>query len=427
MLLKLKTRFGAVNNFVKRHILAIALLISFAAQLSAIVEYDAFGEFTTTNFRHGGLFHDTPSYIVAANDLAHGSFNDFRTPVYPALIAVAQFISAKHFAHIIIVVQLIVFYISMIYLYRLCRRLKLSPYISLAVLMIHGCLPMNAFWNTLVQTESLAISISVIFCYRLVDWYRNAVSWRKTTLLCLDLTLLLFLRPSFLYLIIVVAITAILLLSIHRRRHALHALACLAVSGSLMIGYCADIQAKVGVFTPSTVAIHNDEVNALDIGLLKSENISNPTLKQRVKDFEAIGHRINVWDAPDFYGLPDTLVYNGLQSLKNIDRAGWYRKVLTTNFNASLLAPAIGFKYRAIKFPVVYILLIAAAIAGLLYWYRQHRPPLIDIAFWLMCVGNIAVDLLGSFAEWRRLFAPSAIIFVVLLAHLITLKTKFFS
>jgi hypothetical protein len=191
-------------------------------------------------------------------------------------------------------------------------------------------------------------------------------------------------------------------------------LVVVGISLATLFCYCEQMQSKTGVFTTSSVQPNNEYVIACNIGLLTSKNVTDPTIRQRVLEFEKKGVRDNVWDVPNFWDLPLKQQVDEIQRIKSHNIVEWYVKTFLDNLRRSCTDDISGCNH--VDFPIVYLLLLITGVYLVYDWFRTHTCQIVTLFLWLMCVGNIMVNLLGSYAEWTRLFVPSIPMFIMLLA-----------
>jgi hypothetical protein len=214
---------------------------------------------------------------------------------------------------------------------------------------------------------------------------------------------------------IALAIIAILYLIKSKYREGLQLLSIVGITVLLLFGYCKQIEAKTGVFVVTGVKYNNEFVIAYNIGKLTPENVSDSTIRQRVIDFEKKNCREDIWDIPDIWELPLKQKHDEIQRIKSQDIVGWYTKTLIDNLKRDSAG-----SYRISVFHIVYLLIIILGVAIAVDWYRKRECPIIPLLLWLMCTGNTMVNLLGSFAEWGRLFLPSMPMLIMLTAWIFT-------
>ncbi len=360
---------------------------------------------------------DSPGYYWAADELAQGELDAFRTPVYPLFFVITGFISESLKLWLVALLQIVTFYISVVAFYKICKRLRLSVNIAIIATCVYAFCPRLLYNNMMMMTESFAVSVGVFMAYYFVKWLQDN-DWKSYVAILLTAVFLVFIRPSFVYLPIALGIISIALLIIRHYRRGLQLLLCVGVVGGLLFGYCKMMELKYGVFTPSTVSIQNQYIIALNNGTFKSDNITNPKIKQRVLEFEENGSfRASIWEGPDLSGIDIKDLNNELSLLKS-NKLAWYIRTVKSNLMGFMDSPVVSINEHNIfiTFGQLCVILIVVFFALVIYIAKFKDVPVFSILLWLICVGNIFVNILGSYAEWARLFMPSLPIFILLCA-----------
>lgn len=396
-----------------------------ANPLSAIVSGSIIIELLFFISNGPDFYFDTASYDHAAQVLASGEIDVTRTPVYPLLIAFAEFIAGSLKFWIVALVQCVVFTLSIVCFYKIARELKFSVTLSVISTVTYLVLVQLMFTVSSILTEIISVSMSVFLIYYFIRWLHNN-NWRYIGLFLLFSILLVFTRPSFVYLAVAVAMMAFLFFFTRQFRRALQMLLCCCVTTGLLLGYCKMMESKTQVFTPSTVTIFNQYVMAHYAGYLRPDNISNPKIKQRVIDLQKRHYQ----DFTQFFNCNDISIKEFDDELTRLkgDPFNWYFLTFKINLFDFFKAPVVTFYAyphpnfmglsNFLTFWQLCIVLLVITVYIVVYWIKFSQAPLFSIFLWLMCVGNIAVNLFGSFGEWSRLFFPSLPLFILLCGEL---------
>ena len=152
--------------------------------------------------------YDTSSFFTAGDIIVTGKPDLLRTPVYPLFLhfcAKSPFEDTNRFT---VTIQIIIFYISIWFFYKLLSHFTSNTVLKAAGTIFYGCMTPIIAFNFLMLTESFTVSGSVFFCYLLV----LAIKKRKISYYTVCIFLALFmtmLRPSEIYLFVVIVITSI--------------------------------------------------------------------------------------------------------------------------------------------------------------------------------------------------------------------------
>jgi hypothetical protein len=351
---------------------------------------------------------DAPTYQYAATLLQQGEFDIFRTPSYPLIILLCRWLSFSESNVLLIVVQILLFYVSVYSLYFTMLRLKISKNVAAIISGVFALNPFSIFACLIPITESLATSLSIFLIHFFVKWLQDK-RWRSFTYMSMCGLFLIFMRPSFLYIVVAFAIVAAIMSIKRAYKESIQLFALVAIYCGLVFGYCKNIEAKSGVFTLSTVSLYNDYHNFANIGKWKSDYrvINQCILFNGDEDPPAKANRVTNFQAKQ--------LYDKLQETKEKDRL-YLLKFFVVNLRLSMYYNYDGYCDLTFDFCLIYALLMFIGMF-LVYLARHRRIAVIAIFLWLMCVGNIMVDLLGSTAEWSRLFLPSLPLLLLLIAQ----------
>ncbi len=121
-----------------------------------------------------------------------------RTPVYPAFLAVLQLtFGSDMYLHVVPIVQAMISLASLFFFRKALQILTHNRYVADFVTIVYGLNPDIIIWDSIILTESLAISMTVFFLYLVVK-YIDTPSL-KTGIAAIVLTLIMiFERPTFL-------------------------------------------------------------------------------------------------------------------------------------------------------------------------------------------------------------------------------------
>jgi hypothetical protein len=388
--------------------IVISILAFFRKHPLAVVMVSLCFMFQLYNMKHGAIIdNDTESYQQAATLLSHGEIDAFRTPSYPLVLAICQQLTMSNGDLLVVLVQMVIFYLSLYCMYKTLLSLDVSKNIAIVVVFFYAMNLYSERLNLSILTESLAASFCVFMVGCFVNWLKHGRKVEVVNML-LCASFLLFLRPSFLYMIVAMVVIVVVLLMIRRFKKALQLTVVVVVLSGLMFGYCKIIESKIGVFTPSTVSIINTYKNLGYVGKLNPNNISDPEIKRRAINLD----NLYACGGPYVEDLPPEQVFEEIRRMMHRDKL-CYVKFLVVNAQYSAYSES---GFYNIDFRTIYIFLIAVGCIVLYKFLRRKQYSMTAIFLWLMCAGNIMVDLIGSYAEWGRLFMPSVPLLLMLVA-----------
>jgi hypothetical protein len=354
---------------------------------------------------------DTQSYQYAADLLSHGHIDVLRTPCYPLVIAICQKLTSPDSYGLLVFVQTIVFYWSVYTLYWTMLRLGIARNIAGGVTFIVAVNPMFLGSQISIMTESFAVSFSIFLVSYFVKWIYGG-GWRDFCGIAGCTLFLVFLRPSFMYMLVAMLIIVVVLLLRAEYKKSIQLTSIVCVCIGLLFLYCKNIEAQTGIFTPSTVCIINDYGNAAKIGKLRPENITDTVIKRRAIEAE---QKYGRGAGPCVDDLPWKQVYDEFSNMKRKDKLVLL-KFFVVNARESAENKNTWYYGYHVDFGLTYLFLMSVCGYFVYNVMRRRRNSVIAMFLWLMCVGNIFVDLLGSNAAWSRLFLPSVPLVLLLIA-----------
>ena len=178
----------------KKKIISIPLIIAYAFNI-------IYGFFYYRMYEAISFF-DTSSYFAAAEKIIEGKPDYLRTPLYPLFLHLCESINKENAKELCVIIQIIVFYISMFFFFRLIEQFTSNKVMMVLGTICYGCMTCVINFNVFLLTESFSVSGTVIFAYYMVRFIKE---WKPGKLtVCMALSFLLtMLRPSALYLYIV--------------------------------------------------------------------------------------------------------------------------------------------------------------------------------------------------------------------------------
>lgn len=396
-----KTALDWVIPFVKRRPLSIIVLLAIIYQIYI---------FYSVGIRWND---DTRSYIEAGEVLMRGDIDEFRTPCYPFLFAIGNgnVFMPGHNDMFVAIVQIIVFFLSIVPFNRIIQKIGIARNITVIITMVYALSPTILHYNVYMRTESLALYFSIFWLYCFIDWWQD-YKWRNIVGLGLCTFYLVFLRPSFLYLLVVMSVVACVYLMTRKYRRFVQIGGIVLLVGCAVYAYSKRVEEKTGIYTISTVSILNDWCITCRVGLFTSDNVTNEKIKERLTNYNA-GESLD-WDL--YFSLSDKELYDEIQQIKSRYKWEWYLKCIKHNFADSISKPTLTESTDWLSFRVIWPFMFVAGIYIACDWIRRKRVPIIVLTLWLMCMGNLGVNILGSYAEWNRLFLPSFPIVLIMLA-----------
>ena len=206
---------------------------------------------------------DTATYYYAAQYILDGVLDAFRTPIYPIVIRLFQFINEADPLRNILIFQHIVSFASIIPFYLVCKQWFNKKYIAFFASLVYTCLPQVLSYNNAFFPESLLLSSLVFFLY-LFCTYIIRPSIFNSIAVNLYVFYLVMLKPGciFLYGILAIIWTLQWIFKNHNV-FVKHVFIGFLASVFLLLGYCQINKNQNDVFAISTVSHDNNFANVI--------------------------------------------------------------------------------------------------------------------------------------------------------------------
>ncbi len=210
------------------------------------------------------LYYDTKTYTMFDHNIFLGETDIFRTPGYPYFLKLVSFLSGTkldgtsadvEFYKSVVLAQSILSFASIILFYLAGRRIFKNRYLLTLAACAYGVAPSIINWDNCILTESVSLFLTVLLIY-LIFSYLHKPNIYKAILLPLYCLLMIMFRPSFIYLLAVIAVFFIarLIFCAKDRKKALYGLISSALSVVLLLSYCGLNYKNYGYFSISSVS-----------------------------------------------------------------------------------------------------------------------------------------------------------------------------
>ena len=357
---------------------------------------------------------DTESYVKAGHVLLNGTLDVFRTPVYPFLISFFRMFLGEWFSTGIITLQVLMFILSVYCFSLLCSYFLKNHLVYNITVALYAFHPTMLMWQKLILTESLSISVMVIFIYLLVKYIHDN-NYSSIILSQLFLIFLLFLRPAFVYLI---PLNLIFWGYWMAKKNFIRSL--VGMLGALVVAaffgyYCYSLEKQYGIWGTSNVSDVNQYWILSEAGLIDLNAIPNEQMKIDVERFQKVilyrSDHIILFDILQRrYGLSacHDMVVNSIKNnlgayIKSRIKSFWtegtasvgcweeHRDLLT---RLGLFTSLNFFQY--ITFLIIYIVMFFC-------YLRKNGMWFISVYLLLIAGGGMFVAIAGAPNFWGRL------------------------
>lgn len=389
---------------------------------------------------------DTEGYFCAGEIFASGSIDYLRTPVYPFVCHLAHTICDQRPNYIIAAIQLVVFYISVFFMYRLCGLMINSHGIKFFVSAFYACAPNFLLPAYAILSESLSISLLIIFCYSVIQNHRTGLI-RYTMSNFLLLFTLVFLRPIFIFLFpILLILWLIAAKEKSLRKSAVVNLCFLAVLCGIYLSYCKAFENKYGIFSTSIVS----DINQYDIlrnnGIFDIEVIMDEKMRADVKTWmveykDSVDHNVFHWTEmytfQNKYGyaafhkfVHDNIKQHLAEYIHGKFANDWRNSLGDNSFcvfghytDCGIVIHSISvytlLLQHLLPFNTLFLTLMLGGITFAVLGIRQRKLPITSYFLWLIVVANMFAAFVGAQAEYARLILPCMPLMLIIIAMLV--------
>ena len=367
---------------------------------------------------------DTLSYMDAWEVFSGGNIDLLRTPVYPVIIGILKELFGIPACYwVTVFVQHIVYLLSIGIFHSTISRFVTSERISFWITLFYAIFPAYTFNNNWILTQSFAISGCVFLIYMIVK-LREKPTIINGSLFTLILMFLLFLRPSYLYLLPVLAVTWFLCFLEKQRRAATIGLVGVFITTTCALCYMKAFERQHGLFAFSGIGVKNQFSIAQDAGFIDSSS-------QLVTDFNTIYAAIyplhhNWAEADRYFYAKHSLseVNDTVTTAFRKDPVRWavfcYDRLCRTALEP--LTELFQIRYQGQKIHIIGPLVNSVYVFILLYtilliqWIRvRRRIPWLSSFLYMSLVSNIITTIVG--APYGAYLLPATPFYLLLLGQ----------
>ena len=371
--------------------------------------------FLTSIFKVDTPF-DTHTYVDAWSTLLEGHVDKWRTPVYPVFLGILRTICGDNFMYYVVVIQHIVFLVSIRYFNLLLRFATAKGKIAFFLTFFYALYPCVATYNCCIITETFAVSGSVFLLYSIIVLYKTKTK-RYSYYVFSWLFFLTFLRPALVYLLPVTLIGWCLAAIKNKNdTSVVCGIAGSVVVSLLLIVYMASFRHSYGVFTPSGIGLINNYTIA------KAANIIDLNAKENKElgFYQEAEYYINKIGMEAFADSLNQSINRNKS--KYIGRL-WQnvRKASEDNlFEPSYPNGIIGVISNIMgpKLKLIYYLFFVYAFFLFQWIIRRKEIPFFSCLLLMIGVSNYIVIIIASPGEYGRLSLPAVPVYLVMFAQL---------
>ncbi|MBR4619249.1 MAG: glycosyltransferase family 39 protein [Bacilli bacterium] len=256
------------------------------------------------------LFYDTESYEFY--------FESVRLPVYPLLIKLANILTFSQASKYICVVlfQIIIGLISIYVFWKIVNDIT-SRKISVLLTLMFSSLPFIIYYEHAILSESLSILL-LLLCIRRVQLYLKKCSKKNMALIVLFITLAIFERPAFIYLIPLIIGFLLVYGILNKASHAFVHCLFMLIPILLILIYCVLCYFNVGFFDFTTVptlynkgynVTTNNYYDGTEFKLIEND-VTSDKLKYNNKHFAYLFKEFNKYGSDYIAFINDSIAVN---------------------------------------------------------------------------------------------------------------------
>lgn len=409
------------KDFLKKidnHKIWIILVIVFCVRLLVYSFYSNFS-----------IYPDTSSYVNFEANILKGKVDEFRTPIYPYIIKLVSIFSNNQqvMYRNITILQEIASIISVVVLYMTLKKELKNQNINYIVTILYACLPSIFTYNRVILTESLSISLFMIYFCLIIKYVKEPTN-KKTILIGVFTVLLIMLRPSFIYLIVALFIIFLLIFICkkeNRKQAILGGIVWLGIV-CIILGYCYLNKRQNNIFAISNVTQINQldtviEMQIYNTGDKQDQGIID-IIEQRLDGDARIWYRATTdkimeeYEPEQIDGYLKRCVRNNLPTymMKTIEKVVMIG--LEPCNQIYLRAESINVIQPRIYFIIIYIYVVFEAIYVIVKTAKNKKMLIEQFTMLIIILGQLATIILGAQAEYSRLFAPVLPILIISIA-----------
>lgn len=403
--------------------------------------------FVLAMVRNGGVFYtpDSFSYVAASEALSNGELDLLRTPGNAFLLWACKLFAGGFFGELFCVIQEIVFLITVVLLWDMCRMISRSKIFRELVTGFYLLYPVLSYvsYSGILGSDEAGYSLAMIFLWLSIPPLIGNVNGLGKRSLWMTLTAFVAIcfRPASMYLLPVMVIYWIVILFVMKRRAvgaALMGFAGVALIVVCLVGYRHAIEKKFGFPGLTAVSYFNNYIGTRQFGLLRAKHVEDPVLRAKVDSLVNERPQTNdvylLWNEISLLRENDEnyVSMNEAVNRAMMDNPAMTAKALCKRVEESASEPILEFGtplqlnrvlltftprfsdvylFMLLFFPLLLVMrkIRSNAIHGSSGAIERKEMattagyPLVWIYLWGVELCNLAVVLVGAYGEWARL------------------------
>ena len=400
-------------------------------------------------YQHALLYNtDTVTYYYAAQDIFKGLIDASRTPVYPALIKLFEWVWPDQPFQKLVIFQHLASFFSIIPFYRVCKRWFKNRIVRIIAVVVWGCFPPVLAYNNALFAESVLITSLVWFIWLFSEFIARPTA-TKAVILNFYLFYLVMVKPVSLVFYGVLGAMWFFNFLLKKNLHLLKpVMISFAISIGLVFSYCILNKYQNGYWGVTTVSHDNTFINVIFSGAYK--NLPDEKFVTAIDTTLDKGHYYTIfylnndhdkyhktfeifpleyqghWDMQGVYVIPpNRLGYTVKQVAACLKKAIASKTYLLYLLNKPVAFLNYGFLY--IKGLWMYLLALAETVVILYGFIKQGQLQQVRLFNLLMIAGILVAFFIGGVYDgtYRRVLLPLAPFLILLFFSLVDTVSGF--
>jgi hypothetical protein len=355
-------------------------------------------------------FNDTRRMLFAGEGIDH-----FRTPLYPLIMGLT------HWRIVTVVLQTLVFLLSVKYFYRLLAMLTRRKSLVFAFTLIYAVHPTILFYNYQLLSESLSISGSVFFMYFIVRFLKSGKTWRCWTAQIIALTLI-FLKPAFIFLpgiVVIIALWYIFRKQFNRQLAVV--VATLLLQTAALGGYAAHIQHRYGVFAISSVTDINLYWMLEEYELLNFSTLPDEHCKTYDYCLDRLRYLLREYGWKEVHDIVAVNLKANFKEFligpKAIESRAWNCFFPITVFSGKSYWKVINNSLGP-TFYQLFVIIFLYIVYIVIKWRKKRKFPIHSFLIFSIIAANMLVLYLTAMNDYSRLSIPAIVAILLMFMQL---------
>lgn len=386
-------------------ILILAIRIFMYQQNQLCVKYEDSYDYQTCNL----------SKIIETKTLQD------RVPIYPLLIQFLEFICKDMWAYFLCIIQMIISFISLVYLYKTLKLIIKNKVLCSIIVFLYGTSTAIFGWDTNILTESLSLSIVVIFCYFLISYLKkNTLKYGiGSTMIAL---LLCFLRPSCIVFIPILLVFYILKIFLEKENRSNNIKCLISVFSiiAILLVYAFAYYKQHNIFSITSASVRQDLYVCMHEGFYKNSgdnqfiNDVEKEIKENKLKWDSVTKILKKYGNERIIKLTKESKKNSFKDYikyltrvikeQTIEKFRSYNQLLVPEMNNKLenVIYKVFEEFFIIKFSTIFIIVVIEGIIGFYKWIKEGKPSWIHLGLFGFIFVILVTAFIGTNAEFMR-------------------------